>query len=108
MALAMAIMTTVVLLWMMVMTMIIVMWGMLLTVKVLLILVATVDTPFTEDTAITTQVQICDLGGVKVKVICLNLCNSGIFSPVCITPAVICCHPATGLRLHTHFCPSEK
>ena len=87
---ALAIMTTV-LLWMMVMmTMIMVMWGMLLTVKVLLILVATVDTPFTEDTAITTQVQIRDLGGVKVKVICLNLCNSGIFSPVSITLAAIC------------------
>ena len=90
-ALAMEIMTTVVLLWMMVlMTMIMVMWGMLLTVKVLLILVATVNTPFTEDTAITTQVQIRDLGGIKVKVICLNLCTSGIFSPVSITPAVIC------------------
>lgn len=91
MALAMAIMTTVVLLRMMVMmTMIMVMWGMLLTVKVLLILMATVDTPFTADTAtITTQVQICDLGGVKVKVICLNLCTGGTFRPVSITPAVI-------------------
>ena len=86
MALAMAIMTTVVLLWMIVMMTMI----MLLTVKVLLILVATVDTLVTEDTAITTQVQIRDLGGVKVKVICLNLCNTGIFSPVSITLAVIC------------------
>jgi hypothetical protein len=88
---AMVIMTTVILLWIMVvMTMIMVMWGMLLTVKVLLILVATVVTSFTEDTVITTQVQICDLGGVKVKVICLNLCSTGIFSPASITPAVIC------------------
>jgi len=90
-ALAMAIMTTVVLLWMMVMvTMIMVMWGMLLTVEVLLILVATADTLFTEDTAITTQVQICDLGGVKVKVSCLNLCTSGIFSPLSTASAAIC------------------
>jgi len=91
MALAMAIMTTVVLLWMMVMmTIIMVMWGMLLTVKVFLILVATVNTPFTDTATITTQVQIRDLGGVKVKVICLNLRTSGTFRPVSITPAVIC------------------
>lgn len=89
MALAMAIMTAVVLLWMVVMkTMIMVMWGMLLTGKVLLVLVANVVTCFTV-TAITTQVQIRHLGGVKVKVICLNLCTTGIFSPVSIVPAVI-------------------
>jgi hypothetical protein len=52
-ALAMAIMTTVILLWM-IMTMIMVMWGMLLTVKWLLILVATVVISFAEVTVITT------------------------------------------------------
>ena len=81
---------------------------MLLTVKVFLILVATVNTPFTDTATITTQVQIRDLGGVKVKVICLNLRTSGTFRPVSITPAVICWHPATGLRLQTHFFPSKK
>jgi hypothetical protein len=101
MALAMPIMAAVVLSRMMVMMiMVMVMWGMLFSGEVVLILVATVIISFT-DTAITTQVQICDLGGVKVKVICLNLCTTGIFSPVSVGPAVIGRYPAAGRRLQT-------